>query len=71
MTKGGAAGLLSLVAAPLFAVMALVTLAVGDGHGALLCTQAGLPSVLSGMAPMYLLMAVVHLPPWLKMAARD
>ena len=65
----GAAGWLSLAASPTFALMALMTGLFGDGPAATLCTQAGLPSVLSGMGPMYLLMAAFHLAPWLRLRA--
>ena len=63
----GVAGWLALAAAPNFALMALVTLLFEDGRVAALCTQAGLPSPLAGMAPMYLLMATFHLAPWLRL----
>jgi len=65
-----AASWLSLAAAPTFALMALVTALFEDGRVAALCTQAGLPSALTGMGPMYLLMAAFHLAPWLRLAAR-
>ena len=65
----GAANLLALGAAPTFALMALVTMLLGDGHSALLCTQAGTPSPLTGMMPMYLLMAAVHLVPWFRLTS--
>ena len=66
----GAADGLSLAAAPTFALMALLTVLAGEGHTAPLCTQAGEPWMLSGMAPMYLLMAAFHLAPWLRRTAR-
>lgn len=62
----GAAGWLSLAATPVFAVMALLNALSGDGRPADLCSQAGLPSLLTGMGPMYLLMATFHLHPWLR-----
>jgi hypothetical protein len=57
---------LYLAAAPTFAVMALLTAVLGDGSA--LCSIAS-TSPLSGMMPMYLLMSVFHLPPWLKLIA--
>jgi hypothetical protein len=60
---------LSLTAAPTFALMALLTLLVGDSHLVPLCTQAGQPSALTGMVPMYLLMAIFHLTPWFRLCS--
>lgn len=57
---------LYLAAAPTFAMMALLTAVLGDGSA--LCSIAN-ASPLSGMVPMYLLMSVFHLPPWLKLIA--
>ena len=57
---------LYLAAAPTFAMMALLTAVLGDGSA--LCSVAS-ASALSGMVPMYLLMSVFHLPPWLKLIA--
>ena len=59
---------LALAATPTFALMALLTAVIGDGHSALLCSQAEPASPLSGMAPMYLLMAAFHLVPWFRLA---
>ena len=61
----GAAGWLSLAAAPTFAGMALLTGVVG-GPSAMLCSAAP-ASPLSGMVPMYLLMSAFHSAPWLKL----
>lgn len=61
-----AANRLYLAAAPMFAIMALVTAILDEGSS--LCSVAS-PSVLSGMVPMYLLMSTFHLPPWLKLIA--
>ena len=58
--------LLCLAAAPTFAAMALVNAAY-DGRD--MTCMAG-ASALSGMAPMYLLMAAFHLAPWLRLMAR-
>jgi hypothetical protein len=68
--NAGVDRLLSLAAAPTFAIMALLT---GISHGStpeMLCSAAagGLP--LSGMALMYLLMSAFHLGPWLRLISR-
>ena len=63
----GAAGWLSLAAAPTFAIMALLTGALGGGAPDMLCSAAPDASPLSGMAPMYLLMSAFHSAPWLKL----
>jgi hypothetical protein len=65
----GADRLLSLVAAPIFAVMALLTGIQDGGMSAMLCSAAHDASPLSGMVPMYLLMSAFHLAPWLKLIA--
>jgi len=57
---------LYLAAAPTFAMMALLTAVLGEGSA--VCSIAN-ASPLSGMVPMYLLMSVFHLPPWLKLIA--
>jgi hypothetical protein len=57
---------LYLAAAPTFAMMALLTAVLGDGSA--LCSIAN-STPLSGMVPMYVLMSVFHLPPWLKLIA--
>ena len=57
---------LYLAPAPTFAMMALLTAVLGDGSA--LCSIAN-ASPLSGMVPMYVLMSVFHLPPWLKLIA--
>ena len=59
----GAAGWLSLAAAPTFAIMALLTAVLG-GPADMLCSAA---SPLGGMVPMYLLMSAFHAAPWLKL----
>jgi hypothetical protein len=64
--KAGADCLLSLAAAPTFAIMALLTGVLGGGPMDGLCS-AGHGSSLSGMVPMYLLMSAFHSAPWLKL----
>ena len=63
----GAAGWLSLAAAPTFAIMALLTSVLGGGPADMLCSAAPDASLLSGMVPMYLLMSAFHSAPWLKL----
>ena len=63
-----AADLLSLAAAPTFAIMALLTAVLGGSPDAL-CSGAG-ASPFGGMVPMYLLMAAFHAAPWLRRIAR-
>ena len=58
---------LSLAATPTFALMALLTGALGAGAPDVLCSAAQNASPLSGMVPMYLLMSVFHSAPWLKL----
>ncbi|CDX11103.1 conserved hypothetical protein [Mesorhizobium sp. ORS 3324] len=64
----GLADWLSLAAAPTFATMALLTVAYGGQD--MMCMSGPGAFVLSGMVPMYLLMAAFHLAPWLRLAAR-
>jgi hypothetical protein len=59
---------LAFAAAPAFTIMALVT--VSQEGGMPFCS-AGDALSLSGMAPMYLLMAVFHSAPWLKAISRQ
>lgn len=54
---------LSLAAAPTFAAMAVATGLLGGDPATMICSGGG-ASPLSGMAFMYGLMAVFHLPPW-------
>jgi hypothetical protein len=62
----GAADCICLAAAPTFAAMALLTVLLGSDAPAALCA-AQPSSPLSGMVPMYVLMSVFHLAPWLKL----
>lgn len=62
----GAAGWLGLAASPTFALMALAA-AAGSGPPDVVCSPMHTASPLSGMAAMYLLMSVFHLPPWLRL----
>jgi hypothetical protein len=61
----GAADWLSFAAAPTFAIMTLLTGVHGGGQPDVTCSANA--SLLSGMAPMYLLMSAFHSAPWLKM----
>jgi hypothetical protein len=69
--KAGADSWLRLAAAPTFAIMALVTAALGSGAADMLCSAMHHTSPLGGMVPMYLLMSAFHLPPWLKLVSRQ
>lgn len=62
----GAATWLGLAAAPVFATMALISGSLGEGRLDALCAAMGTSS-LRGMTLMYVLMSVVHLPPWLRL----
>jgi len=64
----GMADLLCLAAAPVFAAMALLTAATA-GAPHMLCAPSASPLAawLGGMTPMYLLMAAVHVAPWLRL----
>jgi hypothetical protein len=58
---------LMLAATPIFAIMALLT--AFDGGTEMICSSMG-TSALSGMAPMYALMSVFHMPAWMQLIAR-
>lgn len=64
----GVAEWLSLMAAPAFAIMALLTAAHG-GPSDILSSAAHEGSPLSGMTLMYVLMSVFHSAPWLRLIA--
>jgi hypothetical protein len=59
---------LSLAATPTFAMMALMTVALGGGAEPL-CSAMQHGSLWSGMVPMYLLMGAFHSAPWLRLIA--
>jgi hypothetical protein len=69
-TKASAACLLSLAAAPTFAIMALLT-GVLDRPPDMLCSAAHHASPLNGMILMYLLMSAFHSAPWLKVISEQ
>ena len=60
---------LHLAAAPTFAVMALSTVVLDSGGQGALCAAVG-SAGFNGMVPMYLLMTLFHLTPWLKLISR-
>jgi hypothetical protein len=66
----GAADWISLAAAPSLAIMALLTGIHGGAMPDMLCSAAQDASLLTGMAPMYLLMSAFHSAPWLKLIFR-
>jgi hypothetical protein len=60
---------LSLAAAPTFAIMALLA-GIQDGMMPdMLCSAAPTTSPLTGMVPMYVLMSAFHSAPWLRLIA--
>jgi hypothetical protein len=65
-----AAHWLCLAAAPTFAVMALLTSVQSSGQSDMFCSAMHDASPLSGMVPMYVLMAAFHLSPWLRLISR-
>jgi hypothetical protein len=62
-----AAEWLCLAATPAFAIMALLTGVLDGGMSDMHCPAMQDASPLSGMVPMYALMSVFHLSPWLKL----
>jgi hypothetical protein len=69
-TAQGLADWLSLAATPTFAMMALMTVALGGGAEPL-CSAMQQGSLWGGMLPMYLLMGAFHVGPWLRLMARS
>ena len=67
LPKASADCLLSLAAAPTFAIMALLTGIADGGMPSMLCSAAHDASSLTGMVPMYLVMSAFHLAPWLRL----
>jgi len=65
--KASADRWLSLAAAPIFAIMALVTAIQDGGLPGMLCSAAHDAWPLTGMVPMYLLMSAFHSAPWLRL----
>jgi hypothetical protein len=63
-------GLLSLAAAPTFAIMALFTGLHDGSMPAMLCSAEQDASALTGMVPMYLLMSAFHSSPWLRLITK-
>jgi hypothetical protein len=63
-------GLLSLAATPVFAVMAVLTWHADESPMDVLCAGTHHGSLLGGMASMYALMSVFHLPRWLRLLSR-
>ena len=63
----GAIDVLTLAAAPTFAVMAIAT---GNSPAMTLCAPGAGILPIDGMTAMYLLMSLFHLPPWLRLARR-
>jgi hypothetical protein len=65
--KASAEWLLSLAAAPTFAIVALLAGFLDGRMPDALCSATHGASPLTGMIPMYLLMSVFHSAPWLRL----
>ncbi|MEA2789918.1 MAG: hypothetical protein QOG73_2324 [Acetobacteraceae bacterium] len=65
--EASAGGLLSIAAAPIFAIMAILTGIQDGGMPGMLCLAANNASPLTGMVPMYVLMSAFHSAPWLRL----
>jgi hypothetical protein len=65
-----AAGALSLAAAPTFGLMAVFTGVLGNDAHQAWCSAAIHMPALGGMAPMYALMCLFHVRPWLGLISR-
>lgn len=61
---------LPLAASPAFALMAAHTAVLQAGPSNPLCATGQDGFALTGMVPMYLLMAIFHAAPWLKLIGR-
>ncbi|UXN58256.1 hypothetical protein [Phyllobacterium zundukense] len=66
----GAADWLSLAAAPVFAIMALLTATQHGSTADILCSAGHGSSPPSGMTLMYALMSVFHAAPWVRRVCR-
>jgi hypothetical protein len=65
--EASAGGLLSIAAAPAFAIMAILAGIQDGGMPGMLCLAANNASPLTGMVPMYVLMSAFHSAPWLRL----
>ena len=68
--RAAVAGWLGLAASPVFVLMAALTYE-SEHLGADWLCSAGHGSGVGGMIPMYLLMALFHLPPWLRLLSKE
>ena len=66
----GVTDAVALAAAPSFAIMALTSGVWGGAGPDMLCPAMPGGSVLGGMVPMYLLMSLFHVAPWLRLISR-